>query len=342
PAVWDRRSAGPRRSAAFQPLPSPVFALPCVPCVPYVPYVPCVPCVPYVPCVPCAPCVPHGRAADAETMDDHPGPPPDGRPVPRDRITTTMSTLIAISGKGGVGKTTVAALLIGRLIARGRTPVLAVDADPNTCLDSALGVQVTKTVGGVREEARAIAAEGMAAGISKQELLELKIAESLVESQDFDLIAMGRSEGPGCYCYANNVLRATIHAIAEYYPCVVLDNEAGLENLSRRIVQHVDLLLMTADPSRRGLDTILRLHRLTAEMGIAYDRLALVVNRLRRPELPPEAETIRTRIGADFLLALPDDEVVARAAEEGRSLLTIPPANPVAAALDHLLEGVGL
>jgi CO dehydrogenase maturation factor len=110
-----------------------------------------------------------------------------------------MSYLIAITGKGGVGKTTIAALLIDRLIKRGCKPVLAVDADPNTCLDAALGVSVAKTVGGVREEAREIAGKGMAAGISKQELLEMKIAHCMVEADDFDLIAMGRPEGPGCY-----------------------------------------------------------------------------------------------------------------------------------------------
>jgi len=112
-----------------------------------------------------------------------------------------MSKLIAISGKGGVGKTTIAGLLVTRLIARGCKPVLAIDADPNTCLDAALNVKVDKTIGGIREEAREIAGKGMASGISKQELLELKIAECMVEENGFDLIAMGRPEGPGCYCY---------------------------------------------------------------------------------------------------------------------------------------------
>ena len=146
-----------------------------------------------------------------------------------------MTYTIAITGKGGVGKTTVAALTVARLIARGCRPVLAVDADPNTCLDGALGVKAVKTIGGVREEAREIAGKGLAAGASKQQLLEMKIAESLVEGDDFDLIAMGRPEGPGCYCYANNVLKQAIGTIAENYAYVVIDNEAGLENLSRRM-----------------------------------------------------------------------------------------------------------
>jgi len=163
-----------------------------------------------------------------------------------------MSRFIAITGKRGVGKTTLAALLVTRLIRRGRKPVLAVDADPNACLDAALGVQVRKSLGTVREEAREIAGKGMATGMAKQQLLELKIAESLVEASDFDLISMGRPEGPGCYCYANNVLKNALAQIADNYPYVVLDNEAGLENLSRGIVQSVDLLILVADPSQRG------------------------------------------------------------------------------------------
>ena len=118
-----------------------------------------------------------------------------------------MSYFIAITGKGGTGKTTIAALLIKQLIASKCSPVLAVDADPNTCLDSALGVTVKQTLGRAREETRDLVSKGIASGISKQQLLETKITECLVETDDFDIIAMGRPEGPGCYCYANNVLK---------------------------------------------------------------------------------------------------------------------------------------
>ena len=253
-----------------------------------------------------------------------------------------MSVLIAITGKGGVGKTTVAALVVARLIARGCRPVLAVDADPNSCLDAALGLRAAKTVGGVREEARQLASEGMAGGVPKQALLQLKIAESLVEASDFDLIAMGRPEGPGCYCYANNVLKAALGELAHEYPYVVLDNEAGLENLSRRIVQKVDLLVMVTDPSRRGLETVRRLHALTHEMETRYDRLALVVNRLRRDELPPEAFAVKAETGADFLLGIPEDGELAAFGEDGRSLLDLPAGNPAAGRLDALLDQAGM
>ncbi len=253
-----------------------------------------------------------------------------------------MSYMIAISGKGGVGKTTVAGLLISRLIARGRGPVLAVDADPNSCLDAVLGVRVEKTIGGVREEARQIASQGMSAGISKQELLELKIAESLVEADNFDLIAMGRPEGPGCYCYANNVLKTALAEIAGNYPYVVLDNEAGLENLSRRLVQKVNLLVMVADPSRRGLDTLQRLHDLAREMEIGYDKLALVVNRLRRDEMPEQLLRLQALTKADFVLGLPDDDELAELAENGGSVMSLPVANAVLDRVDGFLTAVGV
>ncbi len=253
-----------------------------------------------------------------------------------------MSYLIAVSGKGGVGKTTLAGLLVTRLIARGCAPVLAVDADPNMCLDDVLGVEVTKSIGTVREEAREIASKGLAAGISKQELLEYKISESLVEAQDFDLIAMGRSEGAGWYCYANNVLKNAIGVMSDAYPYLVLDNEAGLENLSRRIVQKVDLMIMIADPSSRGLKTVTRLHKMTKEMNIEYSKLAVVVNRLRRDTMPDKIEEVKKITGADFVIGLPDCDELADLAEKGDSITGISSDNKIVAIVDDLLEQAGL
>jgi CO dehydrogenase maturation factor len=249
-----------------------------------------------------------------------------------------MSFTIAITGKGGVGKTTVAGLLVSRLIASGRKPVLAVDADPNTCLDAVLGVPVKQTIGRAREEARILAGKGMGAGISKQELLEIKIAESLVEGADFDFLAMGRPEGPGCYCFANNVLRTALEQIAHHYPWLVIDNEAGLENLSRRLSQKVDVLLLVADPSRRGLETLRRLHALAAEMDVAYGRLVLVVNRLRQETLPAEIAAIREETGAQDVLLLPDDAAVADLAERGGRITELPLDNELVKRIDAFLR----
>jgi len=249
-----------------------------------------------------------------------------------------MSKIFAITGKGGVGKTTISALMVTRLIARNCRPVLAVDADPNACLDIALGISAEKTVGGIREEARVIAGKGMASGISKQQLLELKIAESLVEGKDFDYISMGRPEGPGCYCYANNVLKEVLKEIAAQYPYVILDNEAGLENLSRRIVQKVDVLIFVADSSHRGLDTILRLHSLTKEMGIQYDKLAIFVNRLRRPELSDDMLQLKNDTGSDILIGLQDNEEIGRVSENGESFFNLSEENGIVQQIDDFLS----
>ena len=249
-----------------------------------------------------------------------------------------MSYLIAVSGKGGVGKTTVSALIVNRLIAQRRVPVLAVDADPNTCLDRALGVSAGNTIGRVREEAKkAISGAEQTSGISKQELFQLKVADSLVEAEDFDLIAMGRPEGPGCYCYANNVLKSTITALSSRYPYVVLDNEAGLENLSRRIVQKVDLLIIVTDPSENGFRTVERLHQLAAEMGIQCRRLAVVVNRLRSEAAAERLAHLQQATHADFVLGLPDDAELADFGEGGTSLLQLSSSNPVLARVDEFL-----
>lgn len=246
---------------------------------------------------------------------------------------------IAITGKGGTGKTTIAAAIVTCLIDRGCTPVLAVDADPNSCLDGVLGVKALKTVGQIREESRDAGA-GQPEGVSKRELIELRIAESLVEAEDFDLIAMGRPEGPGCYCYANNLFGDCIGELSKSYPCIVIDNEAGLENLSRRLYRQVDLLLIAGDPSKRGIETIRRLHGLAEEMGVEYARLALVVNLVRDGSNTQDLSALGRELGADSVLILPFDPEIARAGEEGLRMQDVPRTNPVLAGIDGLISGL--
>ncbi len=246
--------------------------------------------------------------------------------------------MIAVTGKGGVGKTTVSALLVRQLIARGRGPVLAVDADPNMCLDRALGVTAKETVGRVREQVRDAASQGMVQGVAKQQLLEMKIAESLVEAQDFDLIAMGRPEGAGCYCYANNVLKSVLAEIADQYPAVVLDNEAGLENLSRRLANSVDLLAIVCDPSYQGFATVKRIFDLAGEMKISYNWLAVIVNRLRANRSLNSMDEIKAHTKADYVLSLPDDDEIAALAERGDGIFKLSAENPVMMQINSFLE----
>jgi CO dehydrogenase maturation factor len=253
-----------------------------------------------------------------------------------------MSCRIAVCGKGGVGKTTVAALMVLRLITRNRTPVLALDADPNSCLNSSLGVGLKKTVGGIREEARVISGAAAAPGIAKQRLLEMKIAECLVEAENFDLIAMGRSEGPGCYCYANNVLKAVLEKLSAQYPYIVLDNEAGLENLSRRIVQKVETLVLVTDPSVQGAETVRRIHGLALEMQLQFDRLVLAVNRMRTPSVPEHFRELQERTGAKTLMTIPENAAVLERAEQGRSLAGLAEDDPAVRAIDGLLDELNL
>jgi CO dehydrogenase maturation factor len=249
-----------------------------------------------------------------------------------------MSYTIAVTGKGGVGKTTISGLLINRLIASGRLPVLAVDADANSCLHTVLGVKVENTVGRIREEARIEASKGKVTGVAKQQMLEMKIAECLVEAENFDLIAMGRPEGPGCYCYANNVLRDVIKKLSSAYPYVIIDNEAGLENLSRRIVQEVDLLVMVADPSKNGIETIRRLHKLAFEMEIEFKKLCIFINRAKNGKHPGEALFLKNETEADFVIALPDNHEIASLSEKGESILALSTENEIVASMDEFIK----
>jgi CO dehydrogenase maturation factor len=262
--------------------------------------------------------------------------------IQQNKRVTGPRSIFAITGKGGAGKTTVAALLISRLIKKEKKPVLAIDADPNTCLDQALGVNAIKTIGNIREEAKKAAGKGLSSGISKQRMLEMEIAESLVETENFDYIAMGRPEGPGCYCYANNLLREVLGKISNQYPFVVLDNEAGLENLSRRIYQNVDLLIMVSDPSWQGISTVGRLHELAGEMEIHYKKLVIMVNRLRSPKQPQRITEIQKRTHAHMVLELPENEEVSRFAEQGKSLLGLPESNEVVNHMDQFLTNIGV
>jgi len=240
-----------------------------------------------------------------------------------------VSYLIGVTGKGGVGKTTIAALLTILSIRKGWRPVLAVDADPNTCMDAALGVVAKKTIGGIREQAREIAGKGGMIGIAKQEMLTLKANECLVEANDFDLIAMGRPEGPGCYCYANSVLKSVLSKISSQYPMVVLDNEAGLENLSRRIVRQVDLLILVSDASKRGLETARRLHTLAREMDLGFKQLGIIINRIRNDERTSAVLQLKAEIGADYIVQLPENPEITEMSEDGKSLWSIPSTNAV-------------
>jgi CO dehydrogenase maturation factor len=252
-----------------------------------------------------------------------------------------MNWTLAFTGKGGVGKTTLAAMAVRWLGEQSRGPVLAVDADPNACLDALLGVEVHSTVGRVREETKKLVQSGLGGGVSKPQWLDIKIQESIVESEVFDLIAMGRSEGPGCYCYANNVLRGVLDRLAKHYSSIVIDNEAGLENLSRRTVQAVDQMIFVTDPSAPGLSTARRLYDLCGEMEISAGSMGVVINRARDELCLERAEALFAGTPVQVLGALPEDEEVKERSIEGRPVSGLSPGNAVYQALGAILKGAG-
>jgi CO dehydrogenase maturation factor len=250
-----------------------------------------------------------------------------------------MPTTIAVTGKGGTGKTTVAALTVRALVERGLTPVLAVDADPNLNLNAALGVEVTATVGDVREEGlRKI--DHLPAGMSKTEFLRYRTAQALVESEGFDLLAMGRPEGPGCYCYANNVLRACVDELASQYRFVVMDSEAGLEHLSRRTTRDVDLLVLLSDVSVRGVETAARALELIRELKTAVGRHMLVLT--RTDAVPSELETAVRARGLSIDATIPEDEELRRLDAAGKPLVGVGEDSAALAAVVGILKAGGI
>lgn len=190
-----------------------------------------------------------------------------------------MSVSIAVAGKGGTGKTTISGLIIRSLIESNKDPVLALDADPNSNLNEILGVEVFKTVGMLREEFKENAPR-YSKGMYKDQIVEMNIHQSLIESKGFDLLVMGRGEGPGCYCYANSLFRKYIDMLQENYDYIVMDNEAGMEHLSRRTTQDIDHLLIISDPSPKGILTASRIRNLSKELKLKVGNVFLIINKV--------------------------------------------------------------
>jgi CO dehydrogenase maturation factor len=246
-----------------------------------------------------------------------------------------MAFTIALAGKGGTGKTTIAALIVRAIGEMGARSVLAVDADPNACLHEALGTQVERSVGEITEEMLENA-NSNPGGMSKDVWLELNIQRYVVEEREYDLLSMGRPEGSGCYCYANNLVRGCIDDLQRAYEYVVMDNEAGLEHLSRRTTRDVDLLLIVSDPSVRGIRTAGTLNQLADELKIAVGARYLLVNRSAEP-LDPALIDAAEATGVPLLGVVPGDEGVTRADLTGCGLFDLPEDSAALAAVRELL-----
>ena len=207
-----------------------------------------------------------------------------------------------MNGKGGTGKTTVASLLVANIITRKKGSVLAIDADPNSCLAENLGIKDPQTIVGICEDISKNM-DKIPAGMTKERFIEMRVQEAVIENKDFDLLVMGRPEGPGCYCYVNNLLRGMLEKITSGYEIVVIDNAAGMEHISRRTAGALSELVLVSDYSITGIRSAKRIYDLAKEMGIKMLGAHLIVNKVSGSIKALEDEIENTAI--DFAGTLP-------------------------------------
>ena len=256
-----------------------------------------------------------------------------------------MAHVIAVAGKGGVGKTTLCGMLIQYLCEKGKGPILAVDADANSNLNEVLGVKVETTLGDVREEiARAeLAKENpIPTGMSKADYAEMRFEDALVEDDDFDLLVMGRTQGKGCYCYVNGLLQTQLAKYQNNYPYIVVDNEAGMEHISRGILPGVDTVILVSDCSRRGIQAVGRIARLVPECGLKPKKIGLIVNRAPKGVLNDGVRKEIEKQNLELLGVVPQDEGVYEFDSAGTPTTQLPEDNPVRQALYKIMDGLEL
>jgi CO dehydrogenase maturation factor len=250
-----------------------------------------------------------------------------------------MTTTVAVAGKGGTGKTTIAALLIELLASKGT--VLAMDADPSVNLHMALGLPAPETIGDIREELGDSVRSGvLPPTMSKVEYFEMRTREAMVESTALDLVAMGRPEGPGCYCSANYALRTFLDRLADAYDYVVIDNEAGMEHISRQTTKDIHTLLLVSDPSIRGITAAGRMQELIRDLRTAVTRVYLVVNRINGDLSTEVKEAIRAQ-GLELLALVPSDPMVGDLDARGRPIVDLPAESPVREAVRQMSAKLG-
>jgi CO dehydrogenase maturation factor len=252
-----------------------------------------------------------------------------------------MGFTIAVAGKGGTGKTSLCGLTIRYLTEKKRGAVLAVDADANSNLNEVLGVKVHATVGALRETSlEAIKSTApRPGGMSMEQLFDYQIQQALIEAKGFDLLVMGRPEGSGCYCAANNIIRKYMDKLADTYSYMVMDNEAGLEHLSRRTTQDTDLLLIITDPTVRGVMTAGRIAGMVKELDLNVKRPVLIVNRAQDGN--SNDSTLLQAIeqqGVEFAGFVPADELIFEYDLKGRPLVQLPPDSKALAGYYALLD----
>jgi CO dehydrogenase maturation factor len=260
-----------------------------------------------------------------------------------------MTTTIALAGKGGVGKTTVAGMVIKYLAQNQTGSILAIDADPSSNLNMVLGLDLGWTVGDIREDmlqqVKSSLVQGGAAmgslpgGVNKRDYLEYHVRSSLAEGSRFDLIAMGRGEGTGCYCAVNHNLREVVDGLSRHYEYVVIDNEAGMEHLSRRTTRDVQHLLIVSDPTQRGLVAAQRIADMSQELDIHIEKSYLILNRLNG-DTPAELMAFIDKVGIPLLGVIPANSELTSFEFSGKPLVDLGDESPVYQSVAGMLQKI--
>jgi len=234
-----------------------------------------------------------------------------------------MPYTIALAGKGGTGKTTVAGMLIKYLIKKEREPILAVDADSNANLNEVLGLEMVDTLGNAREEMKA---GRVPSGMTKDVFMSMKLEESVSEADGYDLVVMGQPEGAGCYCAANSLLTGFLERLTGNYRYIVMDNEAGMEHISRLTTSNVDLLLVVSDTSRRGLQAAVRIDKLARELNIGVGQSGLIINQTKEAPSDTMVKMVEKE-QLEIVGTIPENSVIYEYDLEGRATIDIPEEN---------------
>ena len=256
-----------------------------------------------------------------------------------------MGHIIAVAGKGGVGKTTLTGLLIQFLCESGKKPVLAVDADANANLNEVLGVGIECTLGELREEIERAGVDSryqIPVGMTKQAYLEARLADAITEEDDYDLMVMGRTQGQGCYCFVNGLVQTQIQKLQSNYPYVVVDNEVGMEHISRGLIPTMEIAILVSDCSRRGVQAAGRIAALMKELNFKPKTVGLIVN--RAPEGKLDAGTMEEveKQGLTLLGVVPQDQDVYQYDCDGKPIVRLPKDSPVRRALHDIVQKLGL
>jgi CO dehydrogenase maturation factor len=249
-----------------------------------------------------------------------------------------LSFAIAVAGKGGSGKTTISSLIIRYLKNNNKIPILAVDADANANLADSLGMQTGQTVGSVLAAFQNNKIN-IPPGLTKEAYLDYKLNEILVEGKGLDLLTMGRGEGPDCYCYPNTILRKFIDNLSGNYACVVMDNEAGMEHLSRGTTQNLDELFIVSNPTVKGIRTVANIKQLISELKLSVKRQSVIINAVTG-ELDPLVAAEMKRLGIMPAALIPEDDKIAKFDVELRPLLELPDTSSSVIAVNRLMSEI--